>query len=52
MLAFPDTLWENSADLRRAIRDKWYGQGRALKDFDTIVEWLYPRYKEARRKMQ
>lgn len=28
MLAFPDTFWESSADLRRAIRENWYGQGR------------------------
>lgn len=51
MLSFPDTFWEKSTDLRRVIRDNWYGPGRPLKDFDRNVDWLYARYKEAREKL-
>ena len=51
MLSFPDTLWENSTELRRVIRENWHGPGKPLKDFDTNAEWLYARYKEARKKL-
>jgi hypothetical protein len=52
IVPFPDRFWKATAELRRKIRENWFGPNQPLPDFHENFAWLCRRYEQERTRLK